>query len=168
MFSVIGNIFNFLPLETVGFGLTKSAIGLGAGAPAWFLTSELVSPKVTELCQSISTGSLLIASGLSTFIYLPLTKVIGIYSILMIAIIPATIAAIILYLFLPETKDKKHEEIRLELLANFFSGIQKQSGVFGSRNRRVMETDPLRSKMRGSVRYGAIKNEDSTDELRLF
>ena len=165
---MVGKIFNFLSLEAVGFALTKSAIGLGAGAPAWFLTSELVSPKVTELCQSISTGSLLIASGLSTFVYLPSTKLLGIYSILFIAVLPAIIVAVILCLFLPETKDKKYDEIRLELLMNFFSGIEKYPRNPGVRNQRVVESAPLRSKKYEKVKYGSLTNEDSTDELRLF
>ncbi len=31
--------------SSIGFALTKAFIGLGAGAPAWFLTSELVPIK---------------------------------------------------------------------------------------------------------------------------
>uniref|UniRef100_A0AC34F6M6 Major facilitator superfamily (MFS) profile domain-containing protein n=1 Tax=Panagrolaimus sp. ES5 TaxID=591445 RepID=A0AC34F6M6_9BILA len=55
--ALIGDLTNLTFIEVIGFGLTKAAIGFGAGAPAWFLTSELVSPRITHLCQTISTGN---------------------------------------------------------------------------------------------------------------
>ena len=42
-------IFPFsVRVATVSFTLTKAFIGLGAGAPAWFLTTELVLPHFIE------------------------------------------------------------------------------------------------------------------------
>ncbi|KAE9549270.1 hypothetical protein FO519_007520 [Halicephalobus sp. NKZ332] len=167
-FAVVGNLLGFLPLEIVGFGLTKAAIGLGAGAPAWFLTSELVSPKITELCQSISTGALLVASGLSTFMYLPLTGILGVYGIVVIAILPSIVVAVVLILFLPETKDKKHEEIKRDLLTNTFSGINRDSKFIGIRFRKLDESVPLKNRKNENVKYGSLERENNSNELNLF
>uniref|UniRef100_A0A1I7X6X5 MFS domain-containing protein n=1 Tax=Heterorhabditis bacteriophora TaxID=37862 RepID=A0A1I7X6X5_HETBA len=98
-------------LVTTGFSLTKAFIGLGAGAPAWFLTSELVSAAHVSLFQSLSTGFLLISTMLVTFFYLQLNFVIGNYSIFILSSGPAFILAIILYFFLPETKGKTTTEV---------------------------------------------------------
>uniref|UniRef100_A0A7E4UU12 MFS domain-containing protein n=1 Tax=Panagrellus redivivus TaxID=6233 RepID=A0A7E4UU12_PANRE len=139
--ALTGFLINLPLLEIVGFGLTKVAIGLGAGAPAWFLTSELVSPQAVSLCQSLSTGSLLIMAGFLTFVFPPLNKAIGIYSLFFLAIMPAFFIAGILVLFLPETKDKTHEAIRIQLGSNLFSGLEVET--LPTKKPKGREKDPL-------------------------
>jgi hypothetical protein len=46
------------------------------------------------------------------------------------ASIPAFILAICLILFLPETKDRKYEEIRADLMESLFSGLKKSSKIY--------------------------------------
>ncbi|PAV88487.1 hypothetical protein WR25_23115 [Diploscapter pachys] len=109
-------------VATVSFTLTKAFIGLGAGAPAWFLTTELVPPSRVSLFQSFSTGVLLITTMLITFFYLRLEFAIHQYSILLLTPGPAMILAILLFLFLPETQNRNNAEIQ-HLLNTPFSGF---------------------------------------------
>uniref|UniRef100_A0A914QUN7 Major facilitator superfamily (MFS) profile domain-containing protein n=1 Tax=Panagrolaimus davidi TaxID=227884 RepID=A0A914QUN7_9BILA len=163
--ALIGDTTHWTFIEVIGFGLTKAAIGFGAGAPAWFLTSELVSPRITHLCQTISTGSLLTASGLMTFAYLPLSAEIGIWSLFILAILPAFFIAAILILFLPETKDKPYGEIKWLLMNNVFSGLIGESGRHGWRKLR-RESEPVIRRKTGTVTsYGT---NSSINDLRVF
>ncbi|PAV89360.1 hypothetical protein WR25_05590 [Diploscapter pachys] len=111
-------------VATISFTLTKAFIGLGAGAPAWFLTTELVPPSRVSLFQSFSTGILLITTMLVTFFYLRLELAIHQYSILLLTTGPAMILAILLFLFLPETQNRNNAEIQ-HLLNTPFSGFAK-------------------------------------------
>uniref|UniRef100_A0A915DDZ4 Major facilitator superfamily (MFS) profile domain-containing protein n=1 Tax=Ditylenchus dipsaci TaxID=166011 RepID=A0A915DDZ4_9BILA len=105
--AALGSAKGSVVVVTIGFAFTKTFIGVGAGAPAWFLTSELVSPGAICICQSISTGSLLITTGFITLLFLPLQQVIGgSYSILILASVPAFVVALLLIIFLPEPKIK--------------------------------------------------------------
>uniref|UniRef100_A0A914QU25 Major facilitator superfamily (MFS) profile domain-containing protein n=1 Tax=Panagrolaimus davidi TaxID=227884 RepID=A0A914QU25_9BILA len=163
--ALIGDTTQWTFIEVIGFGLTKAAIGFGAGAPAWFLTSELVSPRITHLCQTISTGSLLTASGLISFIYLPLSAEIGIWSLFILAILPAFFIAAILILFLPETKDKPYGEIKWLLMNNVFSGLIEESGRHSWRKLR-RESEPVIRRKTGTVTsYGT---NSSINDLRVF
>uniref|UniRef100_A0AC35FIN1 Major facilitator superfamily (MFS) profile domain-containing protein n=1 Tax=Panagrolaimus sp. PS1159 TaxID=55785 RepID=A0AC35FIN1_9BILA len=163
--ALIGDTTNWTFIEVIGFGLTKAAIGFGAGAPAWFLTSELVSPRITHLCQTISTGSLLTASGFMTFIYLPLSTEIGIWSLFILAILPAFFIAAILILFLPETKDKPYGEIKWLLMNNVFSGLIGEPGSHGWRKLR-RESEPVIRRKTGTVTsYGT---NSSINDLRVY
>ncbi|MFH4973917.1 hypothetical protein AB6A40_000626 [Gnathostoma spinigerum] len=112
----------------LSFVLTKCFIGLGAGAPAWFLTSELVPPQMTFICQSISTGLLLLMNGIVTFVFLPLKSALSWFSILMLTTGPALLSAVLLYLFLPETKNKCYSQVRDNLSQSVFSGITLKHG----------------------------------------
>ncbi|KAE9414426.1 hypothetical protein Angca_003641, partial [Angiostrongylus cantonensis] len=98
-------------LVSLGFTLTKAFIGLGAGAPPWFLTSELVDCSHVSLLQSLSTGVLLISTMLVTFSYLQLELLIGSYSVLVLSSGPSLFLAIILAFFLPETKNRTNDEV---------------------------------------------------------
>ena len=126
-------------VATISFTLTKVFIGLSAGAPAWFLTTELVlhlgsrklnilqvPPSRVSLFQSFSTGILLITTMLVTFFYLRLELAIHQYrfcsckiytiqsfkfSILLLTTGPAMILAILLFLFLPETQNRTNAEV---------------------------------------------------------
>lgn len=57
LIAAIGASYSSLVAVTIGFALTKTFIGFGAGGPAWFLTSELISSKYICTAQSISTGN---------------------------------------------------------------------------------------------------------------
>ncbi|CAI4229828.1 unnamed protein product [Auanema sp. JU1783] len=113
-------------LVTIGFALTKAFIGLGAGAPAWFLTSELVEAAHVSLFQSLSTGLLLTSNMLVTFFYLQLEMMIGSWSVLALASGPAFFLAVLLFVFLPETKDKTVDEVQIILRENTFSAFPSQ------------------------------------------
>uniref|UniRef100_A0A914YDH0 Major facilitator superfamily (MFS) profile domain-containing protein n=1 Tax=Panagrolaimus superbus TaxID=310955 RepID=A0A914YDH0_9BILA len=166
--AMIGDSTDWTFIEVIGFGLTKAAIGFGAGAPAWFLTSELVSPRITHLCQTISTGSLLTASGFSSFVYLPLSTHIGIWSLFILAILPAFFVAIILILFLPETKDKPYGEIKWILMNNVFSGLTEESGQHRWRKLR-RESEPVIHRKSGTVpSYGTTPTTTSIQDLKVF
>ncbi|CAJ0572946.1 unnamed protein product, partial [Mesorhabditis spiculigera] len=122
---------------TLGFAATKLFIGLGAGAPAWFLTSELVHPHYMTVMQSLSTGLLLMSTALATFFFLRLELLIGTWSMFVLSSAPALILAVILFLYLPETKDRTHVEIQHILGKHTFSGFVKKRGqkvapVYGS------------------------------------
>ncbi|KAI1724383.1 sugar transporter domain-containing protein [Ditylenchus destructor] len=130
LIAALGSASGSVPVVTIGFALTKTFIGVGAGGPAWFLTSELVSSKTIWVCQSISTGSLLIMTGIITLCFLPLESMIGgSYSILLLASFPALVIAFLLTIFLPETKDRRYDEIRQQLGTRLFSGIYGSSEV---------------------------------------
>uniref|UniRef100_A0A915C113 Major facilitator superfamily (MFS) profile domain-containing protein n=1 Tax=Parascaris univalens TaxID=6257 RepID=A0A915C113_PARUN len=132
-------------LTAIAFALTKCFIGLGAGAPAWFLTSELVPPGMMLTCQTLSTGLLLITTGVITLLFLTMERAFSTLSILIVASGPALISAILLFVFLPETRNKPYAVISAELDAHFFSGLHATL-PFGS-----LETD-----------YGSIDNDDQT------
>lgn len=112
-------------LVSVCFGLTKTFIGLGCGGPAWFITSELVRPEHAWIFQPISTGLLLGSTMIETFFYLQVQAILGGYSLILLAAGPALIAAIIIYLFLPETQGRTIDEIQATLHNSTFSGIDK-------------------------------------------
>uniref|UniRef100_A0A1I7Y7W0 MFS domain-containing protein n=1 Tax=Steinernema glaseri TaxID=37863 RepID=A0A1I7Y7W0_9BILA len=138
---------------TVGFCMTKCFIGFGAGAPAWFLTSELVAPKAVSVAQAISTGLLLVVTGLMTLVYLNVDALIPNYSILVLAAGPALICAIVLIFFLPETMDQTYEQIRDNLSLCFFSGL------FSRRDHSFIE------KKRLSDGYGSFNSSISDDSF---
>lgn len=110
------NVFNVL--SVTAFCCVKLFIGLGAGAPAWFLTSELVPSSGRGLCQSISTGVLLILTGVITAIYLPLDNTIGSYALLALGTVPSLVCAALLFVYLPETKNIQNNEDLMEILDN--------------------------------------------------
>lgn len=119
-----GSLFNSTLIITIGFSMTKLFIGLGAGAPAWFQTSQLVSANITSSCQAISTGLLLISVGLLTSIYLPLETHLNELTTILLTSFPAIVCAIGMFLFLPETKDRRLETVRSHLGRHFFSGLK--------------------------------------------
>ncbi|GMT04758.1 hypothetical protein PENTCL1PPCAC_26932, partial [Pristionchus entomophagus] len=127
------------------FALTKASIGLGAGAPAWFLTSELVALPYVPLFQSLSTGLLLCSSMIVTFFYLPLSLVSPPLSLLLLSSIPSLILAILLFLFLPETKGQTPREIELKLSSKRLSGFKYNVDEIGQK---------------GFVSYGSIRDTD--------
>ncbi|CAI2357232.1 unnamed protein product [Caenorhabditis sp. 36 PRJEB53466] len=106
------------------FAATKTFIGMGCGGPAWFLTSELVDPDYAWIFQPMSTGILLSSTMVLTFFYLSVDALIGSYSLLIMAAGPALVAAILIYLYLPETKGRSSEEIQHMLNSTTFSGIR--------------------------------------------
>lgn len=108
------------------FAATKTFIGMGCGGPAWFLTSELVDPDYAWIFQPMSTGILLSTTMIETFFYLSVDALLGSYryltllwglrkfiffSLLILAAGPALVAAILIYLYLPETKGRSSEEV---------------------------------------------------------
>uniref|UniRef100_A0A183BSG8 MFS domain-containing protein n=1 Tax=Globodera pallida TaxID=36090 RepID=A0A183BSG8_GLOPA len=108
----------------IGFALTKAFIGFGAGAPAWFLTSELVSPLYVAQGQAISTGFLLIATGLSTLCFLPIQDWLGSAdALLALSSVPALFIAVFLFLMLPETSDFSPDQIRHILTRQTLPGL---------------------------------------------
>ncbi|EFO82777.1 hypothetical protein CRE_00177 [Caenorhabditis remanei] len=111
------------------FAATKAFIGIGCGGPAWFLTSELVDPEYAWIFQPLSTGILLSTTMIETFFYLSTDALIGGYSLLILAAGPALIAAILLYLYLPETKGRSSEEIQHMLNTTTFSGIHTKKHI---------------------------------------
>ncbi|CAL2050272.1 hypothetical protein CAEBREN_20767 [Caenorhabditis brenneri] len=111
------------------FAATKAFIGIGCGGPAWFLTSELVDPDYAWIFQPLSTGILLSTTMIETFFYLSIDALIGGYSLLILAAGPALIAAVIIYLYLPETKGRSSEEIQTMLNSTTFSGIHSKKYI---------------------------------------
>ncbi|CAI5456304.1 unnamed protein product [Caenorhabditis angaria] len=109
------------------FAATKTFIGIGCGGPAWFLTSELVDPEYAWIFQPLSTGILLTSTMLETFFYLSVDAIVGSYSLLILAAGPALFSAILIYLYLPETKGISNEEIQFMLRSNRFSGLAPKS-----------------------------------------
>uniref|UniRef100_A0A914GYX7 Major facilitator superfamily (MFS) profile domain-containing protein n=1 Tax=Globodera rostochiensis TaxID=31243 RepID=A0A914GYX7_GLORO len=108
----------------IGFALTKAFIGFGAGAPAWFLTSELVSPLYVAQGQAISTGFLLIATGLCTLCFLPIQDWLGSAdALLALSSVPALFIAVFLFLMLPETSDFSPVQIRHILSRQTLPGL---------------------------------------------
>jgi len=137
----LGTTFGSVSIITTGFSLTKIFIGFGAGAPAWFLTSELVSPSVVCTAQAISTGTLLVVTGLCTLSFLPLQLWVGsTFSLLMLSSIPALLIAFILIVMLPETKDRSFEKIHQLLLKYRFPGVSPSwRGICNSSSTRELE-----------------------------
>lgn len=110
--AAIGAALNSELMVVIGFAFTKAFIGFGAGAPAWFLTSELVSPLVVAEAQAISTGSLLITTGLSTLCFLSLQVWVGsAAALLFLSSMPALFIAFLLFLMLPETRNLPFEQV---------------------------------------------------------
>uniref|UniRef100_A0A914VCZ6 Major facilitator superfamily (MFS) profile domain-containing protein n=1 Tax=Plectus sambesii TaxID=2011161 RepID=A0A914VCZ6_9BILA len=165
-------LFRFLP-DTIGplatmvaFAVSKAFIGLGAGAPAWFLTSELVPPAARSLAQSISTGVLLTVSGLVTVVYLPLDEHIGIYSLLVLASLPATICAAILMTYLPETKERTYEDIQRALAGR---SAKCRFDTCLDENERLIRTLSKSSLSQNSrIHYGSANSCDSCDRSTLL
>jgi hypothetical protein len=125
LFASTGTLFGSASIVTVGFSLTKIFVGLGAGAPAWFQTSELVSSSVTSNCQAISTGLLLISVGILTSIYLPLETHLNELATLFLTSLPALLCALFMFLFLPETKQRRLDRIQAHLGRHLFSGLSR-------------------------------------------
>jgi MFS family permease len=148
----VGSLFGSSTIVTVGFLLNKSCIGLGSVASCRFVTSELVSANVTSLCQTISTGLLLMSVGLITSSYLPLDSHLNYLSTLVILSLPAMFCAIFMYIFLPETKDRHLEQIQSNLRANFFTGLAQFPKDDPNRQSALtyLKTDKFNS-------YGSIK-----------
>lgn len=111
------------------FAATKTFIGIGCGGPAWFLTSELVDPEYAWIFQPLSTGILLSTTMIETFFYLTVDNLVGGYSLLILAAGPALVAAILIYLYLPETKGRSSEEIQNMLNSTTFSGIHTKKHI---------------------------------------
>ncbi|VDK47838.1 unnamed protein product [Anisakis simplex] len=122
---LINKIIPSPSLTVTAFAITKCFIGLGAGAPAWFLTSELVPPRMMSICQAISTGLLLIVTGIITLFYLELELSLSVISFVILASGPAMCSAFILFLFLPETRNKNYTQVSSELSGHFFSGLSE-------------------------------------------
>ncbi|KAK0402858.1 hypothetical protein QR680_016578 [Steinernema hermaphroditum] len=129
---------------------------LGYGAPAWFLTSELVAPKAVSVAQAISTGLLLVVTGLMTLVYLNIDALIPHYSILVLAAGPALACAVVLILFLPETMDKTYEQIRDNLAVFFFSGLFNRKRLSLAQKRRLFQESG----------YGSFNSSASSDSFR--
>uniref|UniRef100_A0A914E7L6 Major facilitator superfamily (MFS) profile domain-containing protein n=1 Tax=Acrobeloides nanus TaxID=290746 RepID=A0A914E7L6_9BILA len=163
--ATVGFIYGSMVLQICGFALTKTFIGFGAGAPAWFLTSELVSPRVTSLCQSISTGALLIATGFVTLVYLSVNEWIGVCSIFLMASIPAFILAIFLILFLPETKDRNYEEIRADLMGSLFSGLKKSSKIYDRESNGLLTRKNGRAESQSYGSWASSHNLNNNDKI---
>jgi MFS family permease len=167
----VGSLFGSTMIVTIGFSLTKSCIGLGAGAPSWFLTSELVSANVTSICQAISTGLLLMSVGLITSIYLPLDSHLNELSTLVVLSFPATFCAIFMFLFLPETKNRRLERIRSHLGTHFFTGFVQFPKDDQSRRSTstYLKKDRLHSYgSMGTLRLPSLsQNSSGNDSLRF-
>jgi len=130
--AALGAAFNSTIVITAGFALTKAFIGFGAGEPAWFLTSELVSPNVVCTAQAISTGSILVATGIVTLVFLSLQVWLGpVWALLLLSTLPSIFIVIFLIVMLPETKDRSYDEL-LELLRRPFPGLASpKAGISG-------------------------------------
>ncbi|KAL3126071.1 hypothetical protein niasHT_001710 [Heterodera trifolii] len=122
--AAFGASTNSTSTVAIGFALTKTFIGFGAGAPAWFLTSELVSPLFVAQGQAISTGFLLLATGLSTLLFLPIQDWLGsACALLALSSVPALLIAFFLFLMLPETADIPLDQIRHILSLHSLPGL---------------------------------------------
>uniref|UniRef100_A0AC35TSL9 MFS domain-containing protein n=1 Tax=Rhabditophanes sp. KR3021 TaxID=114890 RepID=A0AC35TSL9_9BILA len=110
---------------------------------SWFLTSELVPVHSQNIAQSMSTGCLLMATGVVTYLYPTINKSLGSFTLLYMASIPALILATILVLFLPEVHKKNYSQINYKLRAFFFSGLNhKESSNDEERNINMYIVQP--------------------------
>lgn len=63
-------------------------------------------------------------TGLVTLLFLPASFTMGIsWSVITLSVIPSLIIAILLVVFLPETKNRSYDEIRLQIGDYIFSGL---------------------------------------------
>lgn len=139
---VVGSVF-----------FTKACIGLGAGPPAWFITSELVPAGARTPAQTLSTAVLLLVCGITTGSYLILQFSIGSLSFVVLAAAPAALIGLALLLYLPETKNKDIDEIQLQLgtgqrlfrEGELLKGWSKRWKTYGAipRHRKKKNKNPL-------------------------
>ncbi|CAJ0558718.1 unnamed protein product, partial [Mesorhabditis spiculigera] len=91
------------------FGLTFLLYGvgynLGTGPVAYFLAAELVPPEAATASLGVAVAVNWASSSLTTFLFYPLNQSIGGWSYILF-IIPSAIFLVILWRFLPETRQQ--------------------------------------------------------------
>ncbi|TKR88579.1 hypothetical protein L596_012799 [Steinernema carpocapsae] len=93
-------------------GITYS---FATGPIAWFITAELVPIKYRSIAQSIALSVNQITVVILCFITLPIYNRIGSYTLLILFIVPSTLALVYLYRNLPETKGRDVHDVVEEL-----------------------------------------------------
>ena len=88
------------------------AFSMGPGPIAFFITSEMVGQNARSAAQSWTTIVQMGCRAIISAIYLPFWELLGAFAYLILFVGPLAVAAIILYFYLPETKNRNVEEVR--------------------------------------------------------
>jgi len=80
--------------------------GIGAGMISWFLAGELVPQSARSKAQAATTICRRITGFVDGLVFYPLYVAIGPYALIVCSVVPSSICLVILYLYLPETRNK--------------------------------------------------------------
>ncbi|CAJ0608151.1 unnamed protein product [Cylicocyclus nassatus] len=125
-FDQLANLYDPLKWGSiVALILFGATYGIGLGAIAYFITSELVSQQYRALVQSMVYAANVIATFAFSFATLPAFTKIGTWSFIPLFIIPSCLALIYLYFNMPETMGREVHEIVEELMARSYRNESK-------------------------------------------
>uniref|UniRef100_A0A914W368 Major facilitator superfamily (MFS) profile domain-containing protein n=1 Tax=Plectus sambesii TaxID=2011161 RepID=A0A914W368_9BILA len=110
---IFGLLYSYRELELPALGYCLIAVialfifafGMGPGPIAFFITTEMVSQRSRSAGQSCANITQMLCRGVILAIYLPLDGLIGPLSYAILFIVPLTAATVLLYFYLPETKN---------------------------------------------------------------
>ncbi len=101
-------------LSVIDLILLNFAFSLGPGTIQWFITAEMVPQNARSSAQRVANISQWVSNFIASTAYFPLEGVAGPYSFLMF-VIPLLVSSILLYFYLPETKNLPAGEIMNQL-----------------------------------------------------
>lgn len=87
---------------------------VGAGPLVWFFTTELVPQAARSKAQAFAGGFQWLGAIVDGMGFYPLFYAIGPYALLVTSVVPTSIFVTLLFIYMPETKDKDVNEIFAE------------------------------------------------------
>lgn len=79
---------------------------VGAGPLVWFLTTEFVPQAARSKAQAFAGGAQWSGAVIDGLVFYPLFYAIGPYALLVTSVVPTSIFLVVLFFYMPETKDK--------------------------------------------------------------
>jgi len=111
MFEISGE--QWIGLTLVGvIAVHVLAFSMGPGPIAFFITAEMVGSNARSAAQGWTSIAQMTCRTVILAVYLPFQQVLGAFAYLILFVAPLAVAALILYFYLPETKNRNVEEVR--------------------------------------------------------